>query len=134
MFMRSRLSIVCLAVMIMLIVGSVVSSGAERMGAWVDDIVVIEEQREPAAIGMLLAGELDMYAQTMSDQSCCQVEASPELTYSVSYGGYTSVLQPGGPSSRRGSIRCRAEDQRGHELVDRSRLHMPGTLRRHGHS
>lgn len=96
---RSRLSIVCLTVMIMLIVGTIASSAAERMGAWVDDIVVIEEQREPAAIGMLLAGELDMYAQTMSDPELLrQVEASPELTYSISFGGYTDLtFNPSGP-------------------------------------
>jgi peptide/nickel transport system substrate-binding protein len=96
---RSRLSIICLTVMIMLIVGTVASSAAERTGAWVDDIVVIEETREPAAIEMLLAGEIDIYAQTMSDPELLRVvESSPELTYSVSYGGYTDLtFNPCGP-------------------------------------
>lgn len=106
MLKRSRLSIVCLAVMIMLIGGSIASSAAERTGAWVDDIVVIEEQREPAAIGMLLAGELDMYAQTMSDpELLAQVQSSPELTYSVSYGGYTELtFNPAGPEFANGGL------------------------------
>lgn len=96
---RSRLSIICLTVMIMLIVGTVASSAAERTGAWVDDIVVIEETREPAAIEMLLAGEIDIYAQTMSDPELLQVvQNSPELEYSISFGGYTDLtFNPSGP-------------------------------------
>ena len=34
-----------------------------------DDIVVIEIADEPTAIEMLLAGEIDIFAQTMSDLS-----------------------------------------------------------------
>lgn len=96
---RSRLSVICLAIAVALIVGATASFAAERTGGWVDDIVVIEETREPAAIDMLLAGEIDIYAQTMSDPELLRkVEASPELEYSVSYGGNTEfTFNPVGP-------------------------------------
>lgn len=95
----SRLSIACLAVAIALIVFGATGIAAERTGAWVDDIVVIEEQREPAAIDMLLTGELDIYAQTMSDPELLQkVQASPELEYSVAYGSNVEItFNPAGP-------------------------------------
>lgn len=96
---RSRLSVICLAIAVALIVGGAAAIAAERTGAWVDDIVVIEIADEPTAIEMLLAGEIDIFAQTMSDPELLKrVEASPYLEYSVSFGGNSEItFNPVGP-------------------------------------
>lgn len=96
---RSRLSVICLAIAVALIVGGAAAIAAERTGGWVDDIVVIEIADEPTAIEMLLAGEIDIFAQTMSDPELLKrVEASPYLEYSVSFGGNSEItFNPVGP-------------------------------------
>lgn len=82
-------------------------AGAQsRNGAWVDEVVVVEEASSAAAITRLEVGEFDIYAFTVSEAQLFQrTEASPVLTYSQSFGSYNELtFNPYGPEFNDGRL------------------------------
>ena len=71
-----------------------------RMGAWVDEVIVIEEADSAAAITRLEAGEMDVYADGLSDPELFRkVEESDALAYERSFGSYVELtFNPVGPT------------------------------------
>ncbi|MGC8958893.1 MAG: ABC transporter substrate-binding protein [Chloroflexia bacterium] len=70
-----------------------------RTGAWVDSVIVVEEENAPAAITRLQSGELDLYAYAIADAKLfSRVKESPDLAYAMSYGSYNELtFNPVGP-------------------------------------
>jgi peptide/nickel transport system substrate-binding protein len=63
-----------------------------RTGAWVDSVVVIEEPNADKAITRLDAGELDVYAYTISSPSTAdKIMNDDNLDYKTSYGSYNEL-------------------------------------------
>jgi peptide/nickel transport system substrate-binding protein len=77
------------------------SAGASTAGtgAWVDEVVVVEEPSAAAAVTRLDVGELDVYAYAVSEPDVFQtVQSSSELTYIQSFGSYNELtFNPVGP-------------------------------------
>jgi peptide/nickel transport system substrate-binding protein len=73
-------------------------SAAARTGAWVDEIVFVEEPSQGAAIAKLQAGEIDVFANSVGDKGLFNtVKADPNLKYYQSYGLYFDLtLNHGG--------------------------------------
>lgn len=71
----------------------------DRNGAWLDTVVVVEEPSADAAVNRLEVGDIDVYAYTVSNpEVAANVEASPNLTFSRSYGSYNELtFNPAGP-------------------------------------
>ena len=71
----------------------------DRMGAWLDTIVVVEEPSTEAAVSRLNVGELDIYAFAVSDPEIYQaVNSNPNLTYSSAIGANDEIsFNPSGP-------------------------------------
>ncbi|MEJ2208758.1 MAG: ABC transporter substrate-binding protein [Anaerolineae bacterium] len=71
----------------------------ERNGGWLDTIIVVEEPSSEAAVSRIQAGEIDVYAYTVSDAELfATVAEDPNLAYTQSYGSYNELtLNPCGP-------------------------------------
>jgi peptide/nickel transport system substrate-binding protein len=71
----------------------------DRTGAWVDEVVVVEEPSAAAAVTRLSVGEIDIYASTVSDAALFQtVQTSADLAYVQSFGSYNELtFNPSGP-------------------------------------
>ena len=92
---------------LVLILALAVSASAQtRRGAWVDEVVIVEEASSAAAITRLEVGEFDIYAYTISDPALFQrTEASPALTYSRSFGSFNELtFNPYGPEFKDGRL------------------------------
>ncbi len=64
----------------------------DRNGTWVDTVVVVEEPNADAGVTRLQAGDIDVYAFTISNPATFQnIVNSPDLSYSVSYGSYNEL-------------------------------------------
>ncbi|MFQ5857476.1 MAG: ABC transporter substrate-binding protein [Anaerolineae bacterium] len=70
-----------------------------RTGAWVDEVVVVEEPSADAAVTRLGVGEIDVYAFGVTDPEIFrEVEDSPDLNYAQSFGTYSELtFNPAGP-------------------------------------
>jgi len=95
----------CLALVTVLAL-ALTASAQTRTGAWVDEVIVVEEASQAAAITRLEIGEFDLYAYTMSDAGLLQrVQASPFLTYTMSYGSFNELtFNPYGPEFKDGRL------------------------------
>ncbi len=63
-----------------------------RKGAWVDTVIFTEQNSAEAAVSQLKAGEIDVYAYTVSDPVLFdEVKESPELAYSNSFGSVSEI-------------------------------------------
>jgi len=71
----------------------------DRTGAWLDTIVVVEEPSADAAVSRLEAGDIDIYAFTVSNREvAARVAANPALRSERSFGSYNELtLNPTGP-------------------------------------
>jgi len=71
----------------------------ERKGGWLDTIIVVEEPSSEAAVSRIQAGEIDVFAYTVSDAELfATVSGDPNLTSTQSYGSYNELtLNPCGP-------------------------------------
>src|SRR5690606_41433777 len=101
--MARQLPIRCWLALV-LVLALAAGAGAQiRTGAWVDEVIVVEEVSSAAAITRLEVGEFDIYAFTISDPALLQrTEASPVLTYSRSFGSYNELtFNPYGPRVQR---------------------------------
>lgn len=70
-----------------------------RTGAWLDEVIVTEEANPAAAITRLEAGEIDVFADGLSDPELFRkVKGSGVLSYEQSFGSYTELtFNPVGP-------------------------------------
>lgn len=65
---------------------------AERNGSWVDTVVVVEEPNADAAVTRLEAGDLDIYAYTISSpETAAQIASSEDLQTARSFGSYNEL-------------------------------------------
>ncbi|REJ36090.1 MAG: ABC transporter substrate-binding protein [Bacillota bacterium] len=104
--MARQLPIRCWLALV-LVLALAAGAGAQiRTGAWVDEVIVVEEVSSAAAITRLEVGEFDIYAFTISDPALLQrTEASPFLTYSRSFGSYNELtFNPYGPEFNDGRL------------------------------
>lgn len=63
-----------------------------RTGAWLDQIVFIEQNSADAAVAQLQAGDIDIYAYTVNDPNVYEtVRNDPELDYFNAYGSYNEL-------------------------------------------
>jgi peptide/nickel transport system substrate-binding protein len=78
----------------------------ERTGAWIDELVAVEEPSADAAVLQLELGALDIYAFTVSNPEIAQrIAASPNLTGAQSYGSYSELtFNPVGPEFEDGRL------------------------------
>jgi peptide/nickel transport system substrate-binding protein len=78
----------------------------DRMGAWVDTIVVIEEPSADAAVNRLEVGEIDLYAfQVTNPEVASAVEASANVDIERSFGSYSELsFNPVGPVFDNGNL------------------------------
>lgn len=98
--MSSRFSLtgaLVLGLILVLVAG--VASGQDRMGAWLDEIVVSEEPSHAAAITRLEVGEIDVFAFGISDPEIYQrILDTPGVEYVTSFGSYSELtFNPCGP-------------------------------------
>jgi len=70
-----------------------------RTGAWVDEVIVLEEPSAAAAVTRLEVGEIDAYAFAVTDPEVFQsVNEASDLTYAESFGAYSELtFNPAGP-------------------------------------
>ena len=72
---------------------------SERTGAWVDEVIAVEEPSAAAAMTRMDSEELDAYAFSISDAEVFSlVQGMDSLTYSNSFGVYAELtFNPAGP-------------------------------------
>ncbi len=77
-----------------------------RNGAWVDEIVFTGIDQAEAAVTQLQAGEIDVYAYSVSDPTLFEtVKADPNLAYTTAFGSYTEfTFNPAGPECSDGRL------------------------------
>jgi len=64
----------------------------DRMGAWVDTVVVVEEPNADAGVTRLMAGDIDIYAFPISSAGTYdRIVNSPGLAYKTSYGSFNEL-------------------------------------------
>jgi peptide/nickel transport system substrate-binding protein len=78
----------------------------ERTGAWVDEVVAVEEPSADAAVLQLELGGLDIYSFAISDPEIARrIEASPNLVGWRSFGSYSELsFNPVGPEFADGRL------------------------------
>jgi peptide/nickel transport system substrate-binding protein len=65
----------------------------DRMGGWLDMIVVVEEPSPEVAVARLDAGDIDLYSYTVNDPAVFEtVKADDLLTYSESVGNFDTLM------------------------------------------
>lgn len=64
----------------------------QRMGTWVDEVIIVEEPDVSTAISRLRAGDLDVWATTSSNASAFEsVRNDPALSYMTTFGSYSEL-------------------------------------------
>ena len=96
--MRSNFKLLSVLVLgLFLLVAATVT--AERTGGWLDEVIISEEVRPEAALTRMQAGELHVYAYTVSDPEIYEaILADPSIEFEMSYGSYNELtFNPAGP-------------------------------------
>ena len=78
----------------------------ERVGSWVDTIIMVEEPNSDAAVSRLEAGDLDVYAYNIAEPDIAErIYASDAMKYYVAYGNYNDItFNPAGPEFETGMV------------------------------
>ncbi len=64
----------------------------DRMGGWLDTIIMVEEPDCPAAVSRLKAGDINVYAYNVSEPDCAEIIfGAEELAYQTAYGNYNDL-------------------------------------------
>lgn len=94
---KRRLSILLLVVLVLSL--SIVVAAEQRMGTWVDEIIIVEESDVSTAVSRLSAGDLDIWATTSANASAFNtVVSNPALDYYTTFGSYSELAyNPAGP-------------------------------------
>ncbi len=94
----SRIGLIATLVFVM-VFSFAVTGLAQRKGAWVDEVIIIEEPEPAAAVSRLEVGEIDVYAYTVTLPDIFQrVLANPKLAHQMSFGSYGELsFNPAGP-------------------------------------
>lgn len=81
-------------------------AAAARTGAWVDEVVFVEETDQNKAVARIESGELDIFTLGISQADLFKrIKASSTLDYDVSYGSYNELtLNPAGPVLNNGKL------------------------------
>lgn len=81
-------------------------AAAARTGAWVDEVVFVEEVDQNKAVARIESGELDIFTLGISQADLFQrIKQSSKLDYDVSYGSYNELsLNPAGPVLNNGKL------------------------------
>jgi peptide/nickel transport system substrate-binding protein len=71
----------------------------DRMGGWLDMVVLVEEPNDDAAVTRLEVGDLDVFAYNVSDPDTAQrIRDSDELVFETAYGNFGELtFNPAGP-------------------------------------
>jgi len=79
---------------------------SERTGAWVDRIIMVEEESQEAAVTRLQSGDIDVYAFSADDPSVFEtVRGDENLSYTTNFGSYNEMtLNPVGPEFTDGRL------------------------------
>ncbi len=95
---KFRLLSVLLLSLFLVLAASTVTAEV-RTGAWLDEIIFSEEPGAEAAITRMQAGEIDVYAYTLTSPELYQrILADPNLEYELSFGSYGELtFNPVGP-------------------------------------
>jgi peptide/nickel transport system substrate-binding protein len=77
-----------------------------RKGAWVDQLVFTEQNDRTAAVKQIQAGDIDVYAYSVSDaQLFNTIKSDPKLSYTTAFGSYTEISSnPAGPTFKDGRL------------------------------
>lgn len=77
-----------------------------RTGAWIDEVIVIEEPSADAAVSRMQAGEIDLYAYQVTNAEVARVvEESEDLDLYRSFGSYNELtFNPVGPEFADGRL------------------------------
>jgi len=104
--MEVRISRIVLFVVMLSVICSMGSLAATRTGAWVDEVVFVEETDQNKAIARIEAGELDIYSLGIAQADLVsRIKSSPKLDYEISFGSYTELtLNPAGPIFKNGKL------------------------------
>ncbi len=63
-----------------------------RNGAWLDEVILVEEPSPGKAIERLIAGDIDMYAFSLTDRALFKkVQEDPNLKYWMNYGSFNDL-------------------------------------------
>ncbi|MFP4175869.1 MAG: ABC transporter substrate-binding protein [Candidatus Brocadiia bacterium] len=75
-------------------------AAGEHTGAWVDEVVISEEEDESRAVDRLRAGKLDLYGTGVTDRDIYdRVREADELQFEMSYGNTVELtFNPVGPT------------------------------------
>jgi len=94
-----RVGIIAALIAVMIFSLSITGLAEDRFGPWVDEVIVVEEPDASAALSRLEAGDIDVYAYTVSMPDLFQkVQENPNLNYQVSFGSYNELtFNPVGP-------------------------------------
>lgn len=78
----------------------------DRMGAWLDTVVFVEEPSQDSAISRLLAGDIDLFGSSMANPViAARVAESPQLGSIRTFGLYDELtFNPVGPEFENGNL------------------------------
>ena len=102
--MFKRRNIAILAVMLLVLAVSVFAE--QRMGTWVDEVIIVEEPNVTTAVSRLKAGDLQIWASGSSDINAFNaVKEDPNLDYLQVFGSYSEItFNPVGPKFNDGRL------------------------------
>jgi peptide/nickel transport system substrate-binding protein len=79
----------------------------DRMGGWLDTIIIVEEPSSDAAVSRLEAGDIDVFAYNVSEPDVAQrIFDSETLVYETAYGNYNDLtfMPSSGPEFNDGRL------------------------------
>lgn len=78
----------------------------QRNGAWVDEVVLVEVPQHEQAVSRLIAGDLDLFAFSVTNASLFdQVQSHPDLDYYKVFGSYSELtFNTAGPEFNDGTL------------------------------
>jgi peptide/nickel transport system substrate-binding protein len=86
---KTRIAFLAIALLVVL---SAVAFAEQRMGTWVDDVILVQEPSITTAVTRLQAGDLDVYASTSSQPvPFATILSDPNLDYYQTYGSYSEL-------------------------------------------
>jgi len=90
----------------MLLVLAVSVFAEQRMGTWVDEVIIVEEPNVTTAVSRLKAGDLQIWASGSSDINAFNaVKEDPNLDYLQVFGSYSEItFNPVGPKFNDGRL------------------------------